>query len=194
MLSPASLRYRSGGFTLLEVLISIVILAFGLLGLASLQGSVHLAEVESYQRAQALLILQDFTDRIRTADPEGASAYVTNPIPLGTGDGMPSDCSGSTGTDRDKCEISQSLKGAAETKAGVNVGAMLGGRACVEQIQAADDSAGVCLAGIYRITVAWQGMNPTTSPTLACAQGVYGDDRLRRAVSTIVTLGVPRCV
>ena len=56
--------WPQGGATMIEVLITIVILAFGLLGLVGLQAKVQLAEVESYQRAQAVVLLNDMADRL----------------------------------------------------------------------------------------------------------------------------------
>ncbi|MFH1603933.1 MAG: prepilin-type N-terminal cleavage/methylation domain-containing protein, partial [Pseudomonadota bacterium] len=38
------------GTTMLEVLVTIVILAFGMLGLAGMQSKIFTAEMESYQR------------------------------------------------------------------------------------------------------------------------------------------------
>ncbi len=54
------------GFSLLEVLVSMFVLALGLLGLAGLQTRVSVAEMESYQRTQALILVQDMVDRIAT--------------------------------------------------------------------------------------------------------------------------------
>ncbi|TMH30961.1 MAG: type IV pilus modification protein PilV, partial [Betaproteobacteria bacterium] len=55
---------KSRGFTLIEVLISMLIMAIGLLGLAGMQAVAQRAEVESYQRAQALVLVQDMVDRV----------------------------------------------------------------------------------------------------------------------------------
>lgn len=189
-------RYRgASGFTLLEVLITMIILAFGLLGLAGMQSAMHLAEVESFQRAQAVLLLQDFGSRIRAAGVNGAAAYVTGTgtdEPLGTDTEF--DCSSpTTRADIDKCEWSNLLLGASETKGGANVGGMIGARGCVEELQASDASAGVCTAGVYRVTVAWQGLKGTVAPSLACGQDEYGSETQRRAISVLVTLGLPRC-
>lgn len=52
------------GFTLIEVMIAIVILSFGLLGLAGLQARATVAEAESFGRSQALLLLQDMSTRL----------------------------------------------------------------------------------------------------------------------------------
>ena len=79
-------------------------------------------------------------------------------------------------------EWSQLLLGAAETQSGVSVGAMIGARGCVTQIDAANN--------VYMISIAWQGLAPTVVPPVACGQGQYGtDDRLRRVITTLVRIG-----
>jgi type IV pilus assembly protein PilV len=196
---------RQRGFTLLEVLITIIILAFGLLGLANLQAKVHLTEMESYQRAQAVLLLQDMVDRMNINRSESES-YVTGlNSPLGVGDGQPLECGAlPTGTPaqlvvRDRCEWSNALKGAAERiGTGVDaqrVGAMINARGCVERIQAPNPAPGVCDAGIYRITVVWQGLHSTVDPALLCAAQIddYGAEGFRRAISKQLTIGLPGC-
>jgi len=47
---------RHGGFTLIEILVTLFILAIGLLGLAGMQALAQKTELESYQRAQALIL------------------------------------------------------------------------------------------------------------------------------------------
>jgi type IV pilus assembly protein PilV len=48
MLNPSRLQYtRQHGTSLVEVLVTLVILAFGLLGVAGLQAKMSLAELES---------------------------------------------------------------------------------------------------------------------------------------------------
>jgi type IV pilus assembly protein PilV len=68
-LKPSGLRNpghsRERGVGLIEVLISILVIAIGLLGLAALQGKAQKAELESYQRSQALILLQDMSNRLR---------------------------------------------------------------------------------------------------------------------------------
>lgn len=181
----------SRGFSLLEVLITMLILAFGLLGIAGLIAKSQTSQFESYQRAQATLLLSNMAERI-AANYTNAGSYVTT-SPLGTNDGaQASTCTG-TGATLDKCQWSRLLQGAGETASSANVGAMIGARGCIEQIQASDSSAGVCTPGIYRVTVAWQGLNKTQAPSQTCGQSLYGDDAMRRAVSTQVTIGLPSC-
>src|SRR5260221_625731 len=57
---------REAGFSLLEVLVAMLVLVIGLLGLAGMQVTAQQAELESYQRAQALVLLGDIVDRVNT--------------------------------------------------------------------------------------------------------------------------------
>ena len=185
---------RQRGFTLLEVLITMVILAFGLLGLVNLQGKLHLTESEAYQRAQAVVLLQDMSNRVR-ANYSQAASYVTD-SPLGTGTTFVCLPLPATPVGLDKCNWSDRLKGSSETKAGANVGAMVDARGCVEQIQAPDGTAGICTPGVYRVTVAWQGLHETVEPDLTCGEDLYGGaakEKYRRAISSVITVGLPRC-
>lgn len=190
MLTHTQIRDRSeAGTSLIEVLITMVILAFGLLGLAGMQSKLHLTTVESYQRAQAIVLLNDLSERIN-ANRALADSYVT--ANLGTGDGEPEDCSGvAAGPSRDKCEVSNALKGAAEKKADVNAGAMTNARGCVERVQPVNTV--TCTPGIYKVTVAWQGLHKTKEPEDSCGSGMYGGDGYRRAISVTVAVGTPTC-
>lgn len=186
---------RQRGFTLLEVLITIIILSIGLLGLASLQSKVQISQVESYQRAQAVLLLQDMLARIN-ANRAQAASYVTGPnAPLGYDGTPPVACNNPPGFLQDQCEWSNALKGAAESSAGgTAVGAMLGARGCIEVLQAQNAAPGVCLPGIYRVTVVWQGLNETVKPALECAEGVdFGGDGYRRAISAQTIIALNGC-
>ncbi|MGB5408927.1 MAG: type IV pilus modification protein PilV [Thiogranum sp.] len=79
-------RNRSRGFTLIEVLVSMIILAVGLLGIAGLQTMGLRNNQSALLRSQATLCAYDMSDRMRTnsqgfyADnyDEPASTAVTN--------------------------------------------------------------------------------------------------------------------
>lgn len=195
MLKLQSFYYRTQqGTSLLEVLITIIILAFGLLGLAGLQGKIQLAEVESFQRAQAILLLNDMSERI-SANRIFAASYVSASA-VGTGDTPPADCSSQTiGKDRDICEWRNALQGASEQQSGVGaVGALTGGRGCITEIQSSDPTDGICRPGIYEVTVVWQGLHKTAPPASTCGQGLYGADSYRRAISARISVGLPSCM
>lgn len=57
---------RSAGFTMLEVLISIVIVAFGLLGIAGLQAYALKSSVSASQRLTATALANDMIDRLKS--------------------------------------------------------------------------------------------------------------------------------
>lgn len=200
---------RSGqaGMSLLEVLFTVVIVTVGLLGLAGGQTRLTQANLESYQRSQALILLQDMVDRLKlngpiadclsfTTDTVNGVPYVgqpaaagdvnwKNPNALGCGSGT-----GGTGVAQvdqmAELEVSswdQALKGAGETMsvtgASSQVGAMLGAKGCVSSQR---DANGFL---IYKVEVAWQGQGPGFAPASSCAKGQFGaDDTQRRVVWT----------
>ena len=166
------------GLSMIEVLVTLVILMVGLLGLAGLQMQGLRSEMESYQRVQALILLQDMAGRINS-NRVNAAAYVANNI--GTGDGQPADCTAlAAGQPRDICEWSNTLKGSGETTGGsAAVGAIIGGRGCITQPA----------ANTYQISVVWQGLGNTFAPTNPCGATLYGAETQRRVVSINVTMG-----
>jgi type IV pilus assembly protein PilV len=195
MLKPTFARHEhQHGTSLLEVLITIFILAFGLLGLAALQSKIQLAEFEAYQRAQAVLLLSDMHERIN-ANRAKADEYVSTSI-FGTSYAPASPCTSLlAGSARDQCEWSEALQGASELKASARIGAIAGARGCITLVQAPDPTPGVCKPGIYLVAVAWQGLLHTVTPAITCGQGLYGaDDAYRRVISAQVSVGVPSCL
>ena len=187
--------HRELGSTLLEVLITIVILAFGLLGLAGLQARMQVAEIEAYQRAEAVMLAQEMVDRIN-ANRKNVANYVTDD--LGTGSTM--DCS-SPGTiaEKDLCEWNNALIGKTEVAGGGTCtsadtsgcrGAMIAARGCISV--ATLNLNPVFPAGANRevlVSVVWQGLSPTSAPTTtACHSADYTADT-RRAVVVRVMIG-----
>jgi type IV pilus assembly protein PilV len=192
----APLPHAQRGTSLVEILVTMVILSFGLLGIAVFHVKAQVASLESYQRAQAVILLEDMHARI-SATPAQASAYQTaGTATLGT-DGTDEDCTGKAiGAARDRCEWSAALRGAAEAKAGgTKVGAMIGARGCIEELQSPIPTGPGCRQGIYLVTIAWQGLHATRKPSQSCASGKYGTEAegLRRAISTRVAVAVPQC-
>ena len=73
------------GALMIEVLITLVITVVGLWGMAAVQSRLQLAEVESYQRAQALILLDDMSSRMATNRTAAASYAIAADRPLGVG-------------------------------------------------------------------------------------------------------------
>ena len=59
------LKHKSAGFSLVEVLVAMVILAVGLLGIATLQARSFKFNHESYARSQASVLAYEIIDRMR---------------------------------------------------------------------------------------------------------------------------------
>lgn len=171
------------GATMIEILVTLVILAIGLLGIAALHSRMTVAEVEGYQRAQALILLNDMASRL-AANRNDAANYVTA-TPLGVGMTCPTTSTTSTTQQVDTAAWCNALQGASETLSGNKAGAMVGARGCIQQLNSQS----------YMVTVAWQGVAPVSAPpaSVTCAAGSYDmsstscvNDLCRRTVSTLV--------
>jgi type IV pilus assembly protein PilV len=177
---------------MLEILIAIVIVLLGVLGLAGLIVRSNQAELESYQRVQALLLAQDMADRINV-NRKVASCYSNGAtgVQLGTttGGGYTGTPACLVGTDpqqqqravADMNAWDSQLQGSAEVQSGANIGAMIDARGCITQISAATQT--------YIVAVAWQGLAATAAPGNTCAQNLYGNDALRRVVTLTFRIG-----
>lgn len=206
----AATKRRLSGFSLLEILITIFIVTVGLLGLAGMQVLAQETELESYQRAQAVVLMNDIVDRI-SANRKGAACYaITTPSSgypyLGTAGtnktNSPSTSGECTSVATSNPEararavldlqfIDDLLLGSTEKVATASVGAMVGARACVG-FDATRQA--------YSVAIAWQGLTATFDPKLwpttttpetarMCATGLYGtDDARRRVVWTTLIL------
>jgi type IV pilus assembly protein PilV len=181
------------GISLVEVLVTMVILAIGLLGLVGLQARLQILQMEAYQRAQALMLLKDMSGRIAN-NRNNADTYITGTTgldaPLGAGMACPAADPSDDRQASDAREWCNALQGAGESLNSNRVGAMLGGRGCVESVG----------PGAYLVTVAWQGLAPISASappaSVACGLNQYNggtgsvcvSDRCRRAVTTLVII------
>jgi type IV pilus assembly protein PilV len=77
-------RRVARGFTLLEALVAILILSFGLLGLAGLQATTAKFKVGSWVRSAVSVQFADLADRVR-ANPIGAGATIGTTPPIASG-------------------------------------------------------------------------------------------------------------
>jgi type IV pilus assembly protein PilV len=187
--STRSARAQRGA-TLIEILVSMVILLVGLLGLIGVMIQSQRAQLESYQRSQALMLVQDMASRIST-NRVAADCYDDEGT-LGTGKASAdidvTACTAGSAAQKarataDLQDWNELLKGGAETLtvsgAVTQVGAVLNARGCITK-----DG-----AGVFQVSVAWQGAESSGAPPagITCGTGLYGaDDANRRAVSITV--------
>ncbi|MEJ8810211.1 prepilin-type N-terminal cleavage/methylation domain-containing protein [Variovorax ureilyticus] len=197
------------GFTLIEVLVTIVIMLLGILGVIGMQARSTVVEFESYQRGEALSLVREMQGRLTdsrtiisgyldpavssTVGSQGASVYV------GSGTSAKdfsasSACVPGAGVPLaeakyEMCQWGQTLQGAASLEGSSKVGAMIGARGCLIRVVPAEGNA---LADIY-VTVVWQGRSKGAEPDPDspagqnnCAGDVNFGNGLRRGVSVRV--------
>jgi len=71
---PSS-KHNSAGFSLIEVLVTFLVLSIGLLGLAGLQSTSIKQGIDSGQRSQAAWVMQELVERMRANRDGLASGY-----------------------------------------------------------------------------------------------------------------------
>jgi type IV pilus assembly protein PilV len=84
---PKKASPRVRGFTLIEILVSLTLIAVGLLGLAQLILKGQQASFEAYQRQQAISLANDMLEKIKTNRARAADYAAAAPVatPLGEG-------------------------------------------------------------------------------------------------------------
>ncbi len=177
-----NLRAKARGFSIIEVLITLLVFSVGLLGYASLQNRAQKAQLEVYQRVYALNLIDYMTDQIR-ANPAAQGCYGLAGAEVGTGYSGSYSCS-SYGTADTQAQVvaavnewSDLLKGSGEVVAGNNVGGLLNARGCIVYDNVNET---------YTVSVVWQGLVETITPTSTnCGSTSYGGStsKLRRAVT-----------
>ncbi len=194
-LRPGSVPRSQRGALMIEVLVTIGILAIGLMGLMNMQNRLQKSEMESYQRTQALMLANDMATRISTNRANAASYTTgdpndpTDPSSLGSVSVACPNAS-STVQEIDSAEWCNALQGAAETQGSSKVGTLIGGRGCVHELVTGAE---------YMVSVVWQGLTPISSPPTVCGKASPNpydtagtncvNDLCRRYVTTIVRIG-----
>lgn len=189
------------GFTLIEVLVTLVILTFGLLGIAGLMAKGQRASFEAFERQQAVSLASDMAERVRANRTQGAvyaAAVRSGTSPVG-GEGNQydgllhggvKDCGTFTCTPAELAAYDVALwdgmlTGYSESVVvgGAKVGGIVNARGCIDE---SVNTLGACPASqsytrSLRISVAWQGNEDTVVPTVSiCGQGAYPTETKRR--------------
>ncbi|KQW37916.1 hypothetical protein ASC76_07515 [Rhizobacter sp. Root404] len=193
------------GFTLIEVLVTIVVMLLGLLGVLGMQARSAVVEFESYQRGEALALVREMESRLTNSRSivdgylNAAVSSTDGSIYVGSGAGaqdfsvsaacVPGGGVALAEAKFEMCQWGQALQGTAAQEGTTKVGAMIGARGCLIRVVPAEGNA---LADIY-VTVVWQGASPGTEPDVDspagqnfCAKGVNFGTGLRRGVTVRV--------
>lgn len=157
------------GFTLIEVLVSLLLLGMGMLGIVALAGNGQRSFTESTQRAEALRYVEEMADRIRV-NPAAIANYVAPGgavTPVAVGAGTEYDAIGATVPD---CALSAASAAGSGCSAaqmaeydrawwdGLVAGrfgelGLSSPRGCINRVAGIPERA--------RIAVVWQGMSDT---------------------------------
>ena len=175
------------GFTLIEVLVTLIITTIALLGFVGLQNRVQSAELEASRRVQATLIASYMIEQIK-ANPElGTNCLFPASLKVGTSSGNGNYvCAGDLAGQQSVRLWHQQLVGSGE-KIGVdNVGGVTNGRGCINYtapVVAVAPASGT--PSKYTVSVAWQGFVKTAAGGLSgsCGFGDYGDSGYHRLVA-----------
>lgn len=182
------------GFTLIEVLVTFVILAIGLLGIVSLQALSKTSQHQGIQRTRAVAVADVLLEKIRI-NPAGLATYAIGLTPLGIGPNPtePSpDCTSAACTPiemaaHDLWQWEQALRGTAVTVDGGTTftAGLINPRACVVFTAAT----GKTSTGLLQVLVQWSGLRATIDAVqsgdvdVACGGASAGGDPFRRKVT-----------
>jgi type IV pilus assembly protein PilV len=183
---------RQSGVSMIEVLVTMIILLVGLLGLAGLMLQSQRSETGSYQRVQALVLMQDMVGRINANRVIAATTpycyAITNNAATGSpfvGDaGMvvtpgPACAVGSAAEilqfQKDLQDWNNELLGATEVFTDPvsgqtnNAGGIAGARGCISydpttELHNYTNGNPIPGSGLYTVAVAWQGQGDSFAP------------------------------
>ena len=189
MYSQRQVARRQSGFGLIEILITLLIAAVGLLGAASMQLLSKRSNFDAAQRTTAAHLGQDLLERMRS-NPAALITYIeagelgggslAEPGLLCTDDTV---CNAEELATYDRWEWELALDGAFETQDGEAAGGLAGAQACIR-------GPAFGATGTYEVAIAWRGTTELTNPDIddcGSATGDYGDDNAYRRVLVVRT-------
>jgi len=178
------------GFSLLELLISLIVFSLGLLAVAGLQTVAKQANYESVQRTTASQIAQGLLEDMRTnggaidvyigSGELGNGSRGARPVP---GCSAGAECNPAQKATFDLWFWEQALDGSLETAGGASTGGLVLPTLCLDGPPGGG-------AGIYRVTIVWRGSASLASQAAnACgaASGNYGPQNALRRIVQIPT-------
>lgn len=145
---------RPGGFTLIEVLITVFVAGIGLLAVAGLQAMSKKFNYDAVQRTSASTLAQSMVESLRT-NPGYLDSYITSDA-ASMASGV--DCA-AAGAKCSPLELaaydvhrwSQSLAGSEARIDGEDAGGLVDATGCIQK---------GAVTGLYTVAIAWRGVTP----------------------------------
>lgn len=161
-------------FTLIEVMVTVLILSIGILGAAGMQAVSVRESQNTYFRTQADMLVSDIVDRMRAnrtdARDEGTSAY--------TEAGADTDCS-------TECEASDmAAEDVFEWRASITGSSLPAAQGTIVRDSVVVDASGFTVGAIYIVTVMWDE-DRSGSTGIDCDPGDEGDLSCSRLIVQI---------
>jgi type IV pilus assembly protein PilV len=185
---------RVKGFSLVEVMIALFILAVGILGIMGLQIFAKQSNYDAIQRTTAAALVTDIAERMRINNSV-LEDYASKAEPVASDAAMPTSCSTVVASGNSGCTANQVatrdiemwyslISGVAEINDDntTRSGGLVAPSACIVK-----DPNGTGAVNQYRIAIAWRGRtalsNPASSPCGEAATGKpYGANNEFRRV------------
>jgi type IV pilus assembly protein PilV len=166
------------GFSLIELLVTLMISVIGLLGFVELQNRTQIANLEASQRTFATLIASNMAEAIKANPRVGKDCSFPSTLKVGTDSGNWNySCWANPAGQHSIREWHKALTGSGEqiNFGAQNVGGIKDGRGCIDYTPP-QPAAGVLEK--YTVSVAWQGFTKTAVVGFAgsCGFNSFGSD------------------
>jgi type IV pilus assembly protein PilV len=184
-------RNNQNGVSLIEVLVTLIIISVALLGTASLQVMSKQSNFQAVQRVSAAQLVNDLMQRMRN-NREGLDNYLPDDDlgvgSLGTAPAVDcaadaADCTTIQLADYDLWQWEQQIDGAMNKVGTTNAGGLLEPTACITGPAGGGN-------GIYEVAIAWRGQTEHVNPTIhdcGADSSKYGDANEYRHVLVMET-------
>ncbi|WKE64959.1 type IV pilus modification protein PilV [Gallaecimonas kandeliae] len=175
-----STSYRhSRGFSLLEVLVALVVLSFGILGAVAMQLAAKRGSFGALEKTQATFLANDYIERAR-GNALGLTAYAGT---LGSGQTVASasscsrasTCSSAALAAWDRYQWNQELLGARTKEAGSNLPVLENAVGCVS-----------VAANLITVTLSWDGVQASSDGSIDGNCGTASNRRRQVQVKSVV--------
>ena len=162
------------GFTLIEVLVTLVITAIALLGFVGLQNRAQMAELEASNRVHANLLAQHMVGQIK-ANPTLGNVCTSFSASSSTWRTSTTTTCPILSTWKSLIDGNNETIGAGTSS--LKVGGITKGKGCITYVESSTPN-GLTKPTMYKVEVAWQGVNKSIDggDTDSCGYGEYGDD------------------
>ncbi len=164
------------GFSLMEVMVAVFVLAVGIVSVAGLQFTAKRGNFEAIQRSTATQLANDMVERMRanstmlmTYNGNGGGVTLTGTTITSPPDCLSAACTPQQLANFDMSEFERALAGVAEQSGGNNVGGLTLPMACITG--PAPLPGPNPAPGNYTIAIVWRGLSRMTSPAAVSACG-----------------------